>query len=82
MLNMNLSNNIIKEDSEGKNLLGLNIPTADIINEEDERNLDVVSNVSRLIENKLPEKELEEEKEHNQTSASHEKCIKFSFNLI
>ena len=86
MFNINLSNNIIKEDSEYKDPLEFKISTADIINEEDENNLDVASNISKIIEKKRPEEktkqEVKEEKEHHQTLVSCEKCIKFSLNLI
>ena len=77
MLNLNLSNNIMEEESEDRDPLGLNLPV-EVINEEDESNLEVASNISRIVENEKteekPKPDVKQEKEKTQTSISHEKC--------
>ena len=77
MLNLNLSNNIMEEESEDRDPLGLNLPV-EVINEEDESNLEVASNISRIVEKEKieekPKPDVKQEKEKTQTSISHEKC--------
>ena len=83
MLNLNLSNNIMEEESEDRDPLGLNLPV-EVINEEDESNLEVASNISRIVEKEKteqkpkqeqkPKSDVKQEKEKTQTSISHEKC--------